>query len=49
MKLFSRSRKSNSIKNLSTPAKSAPAKPKPLTAAVTCPACGIELQPDVLE
>ena len=40
MKLFSRSRKSHSLTTLSTPAKMAPAEPKPLTAAVACPACG---------
>lgn len=49
MKLFSRSRKSHSLTTLSTPAKMAPAEPKPLTAAVACPACGLVLQPDALE
>ena len=52
MKLFSRLRRSVRgalAQTASRPADIAPAAPSPLKAAMTCPACGLELQPDVLE
>ncbi len=52
MKFFSRLRKTAigaAVHTASLPADTAPTAPTPITASMTCPACGLALQPDVLE